>query len=147
MAKYPNASNWSQDRLDGALIHAADFGEADEAIELMQAGANPSGYPLIMAIQARHPRVVEAMLSFGADPNQPYMESMPGGLTVTALNHAIAHRDPEVVRLLLDAGADPNASDGRGVSPLGALADPAPERTPPHSETAIRDLLRSRGAR
>ncbi len=146
MAKHPDASSWSQDRLDGALIHTADFGEVGEAIELLRAGANPNGYPLIMAIQARHPRCGKAMLSYGADPNLPYRESARGTDLVTPLNHTVAHRELTIVGPLLEGGADPNAMDSNGPSPLDVLTLPAVPKFGSEHYAAIRELLVSRGA-
>lgn len=145
MALPSDPSQWDQNRRDGALIHAADFGDIDDAIQLMQAGANPTGYPLIMAIQAGHPRVVEAMLSFGASADTPYVDAQ-SGKSYIALIHAVSCRQLDSARLLLDGGADPNAQDSSGTTPLGALAT----RISPPSEDLdreIRALLVARGAR
>jgi ankyrin repeat protein len=113
---------------------------------LMQAGANPSGYPLIMAIQAGHPRVVEAMLSFGADPNTHYVDSSTGESTVPLI-HAVSCRRLASVRLLLGAGADPNARGTSGMTPLSALASTRTTSQTEEREGDIRGLLVARGAR
>jgi ankyrin repeat protein len=147
MAKYSDTANWSQDRLDALLVYAADFGELDEAVELMQAGADPNGYALIMAIQAGHPRIVQAMLSFGADPNRRYVGLAPGRQATTPLNHAVACRELETIALLLDAGADPNAKDGEGLSSLERLRASSPAKASPDTDVTIRELLTSRGGR
>lgn len=131
-----------QETLDGALIHAADFGDLADAIALMERGANPDGYPLIMAIQSPSADVVQAMLRFGANPNRPYSDTTP---LIHAIRHAVRHADSEIVDLLLAAGADPNLPDSRGTLPMHALfatsADLADERV-----SAVRTALIEAGA-
>jgi ankyrin repeat protein len=103
-------SNLSQEQLNSSLIDAAD-GRPQEALDLLEAGADPNGYPLIMAIQSPAPSVVKAMLEHGVDPNLPYLETTP-------LIHAVQRCDLQMVTLLLGGGANPNGVNTQGVSAM-----------------------------
>jgi len=135
----PNLSNLSQEVLNGSLIDAANCGDLQDALDLLQAGANPNGYPLIMAIQSPAPMIVKAMLSHGADPNLPYQDTTP-------LIHAVRRCDLETVLVLLSAGANPNGGNSQGVSPLQSLSGPLRTGVSSAQVAAIREALVAAGA-
>lgn len=137
MSNQHTGSDLTQERLNGSLIDAAD-GHPQDALDLLEAGADPNGYPLIMAIQCSSPSIVQAMLSHGADPNAPYLETTP-------LIHAVRCCDLEIVSLLLAAGADPNGEDSQGATPIQIV--PSRKGTSPAQISAVRGALIDAGAR
>jgi ankyrin repeat protein len=100
----------TNDDLIGALIQAAD-GEPELVQALLEAGADPTGMPLIMAIQCGEREIVEMMIGAGADVNAPFSHTTP-------LNRAISSSYPSIVELLLRAGAQVNQAAPDGLFPL-----------------------------
>jgi len=98
--------------LKGALTQAAD-GEIEWVKELLADGADPSGMPLIMAIQCLEPEIVRLMVEAGADVNLRFA-------TTTPLIRAVQCCEFETMQILIDAGADVNRTDEKGISPLQA---------------------------
>ena len=66
--------------------------------------------PLNLAIENNHPECVEALLVYGANPNQEYF--LGHEITLVPLEHT------ECMRYLLQYGADPNVVDRTGLSTL-----------------------------
>jgi ankyrin repeat protein len=130
-------SKLSQEQLNSSLIDAAD-GRPQDAFDLLAAGADPTGYPFIMAIQCPAPSIVKAMLARGADPNLPYLDTTP-------LIRAVQRCDLEMVVLLLAAGADPHGLNSQGVSPMQMLSRPLRTGVSPDQIAAVRDALVAAG--
>lgn len=102
-----------QDRLNGALISAAD-GEPGWARQLLAAGAKPDAMALIMAIQCGEAEITRWYIDAGAPVNVQYQDTTP-------LIHAVTSGYLEVVAVLLEAGADVSLPDASGRTPLTAL--------------------------
>jgi ankyrin repeat protein len=107
------------------LFDAASVGRVDRVRELLD--ADPSvleswssdGFtPLHLAAFFGYPRVVELLLSRGAQVNPVARNPMK----VQPLHSAAAGRHGEVARLLVEAGADVNAKQDKGWMPLHAAA-------------------------
>ena len=128
-----------RERLTSALVQAAD-GYLAWVRELLAAGADPRGMPLIMAIQCDEPEIVAAMVEAGADPNRPYRDTTP-------LVHAIRGRHPDVVRVLIEAGADVTQAAPTGDTPWSALQASGRTVPAPHEDAAIRSMLAAAQAR
>jgi ankyrin repeat protein len=96
----------SDETLTQSLIQAAD-GEPSWVAELLAAGANPNGMPLMMAVQCGEPAIVQMMIAAGADVNAAFADTTP-------LIRAISSIYPDIVDILIRAGADVNqvAPDG-----------------------------------
>jgi ankyrin repeat protein len=125
--------------LRGALTQAA-ASEPAWAHGLMEAGADPNGLPLIMAIQCGELEIVEAMIAGGADVNGPYQDTTP-------LVRAVESRYPEVVHALIAAGADVNLRAKKGVTPFEAALRPGRHGVNPDDQERIIHMLRDHGAR
>ncbi|MCB1213072.1 MAG: ankyrin repeat domain-containing protein [Chlamydiia bacterium] len=81
---------------------------------LTEQGLNGDRYsPLHIAVKARNPLAVKAMIEAKASVNLQAPQSKVTPLHLAAIEHS---RD--VMRLLIDAGADINACDCRGATPL-----------------------------
>jgi hypothetical protein len=91
--------------VDRALYEAAENGDLDEVVQLLQAGANVNaaidgdGSPLIAAARTNRLSVLRLLLDRGADPNMP-VEGDGSPLIAAASEGADA-----AVALLLDRGA------------------------------------------
>ena len=87
---------------------------------------------------------VTAALDLGSDVNA----ANPAG--DTAMHIAAAQGYREIVKLLASRGADVNARNGKGLTPLGALATRSGGRnasaSPPQPRSSMAELLRSLGA-
>lgn len=89
---------------------------------LVQAGAEPNQpntrgtRPLLLAISSQEVALVEALLSYKANPN---LISQKG---TTALHAAVVGKDKtkavQIVQLLIKAGAKPDLADKKGRTPL-----------------------------
>jgi len=128
-----------REELRGALVQAAD-GYPEWADELLAAGADPNGMPLIMAIQCGELRIVQAMLAAGADPNRSFADMTP-------LVRAVESRYPAVVRALLEAGAAVSMRAGKDVTPLQAANLPGRRGVSASDEEEIRRMLAAAGAK
>src|SRR5215216_6443711 len=102
----------TDDTLTQALIQAAD-GEPSRVHDLLAAGANPNGMPLIMAIQCGERAIVQIMIATGADVNAPFSHTTP-------LIRAISSSYPDIVDVLIRAGADVNQAAPDRTMPLDA---------------------------
>ncbi len=129
-------NQWSADNLRGALVQAAD-GEEALARELIAAGADPSGMPLIMAIQCGELEIVRLFIGAGADIDIDWARTTP-------LIRAITAGYPAIVRALIDAGADVNKPDEKGL-PLAQVGHGS-RRATDEDWTAIRRMLIAGGA-
>ncbi len=128
----------NQESLSIALVQAAD-GKPERVAELLAAGADPNGLPLLMAIQSNEPQIVQMMIDAGADVNRPFARTTP-------LIRAIASGHPLIVRVLLAAGADVNQKDSSGFTPLSvALGKTRLNATEEERNTIIR-MLQMNGA-
>ncbi len=120
--------------LDAALYAAARAGQVDEALALLDAGANAHALPapggrdqrslaMLAAVQPDL-RLLRALIAAGVDVNRAR-----AGLTpLLAAVRDSYHGRPDAVLMLLANGADPRASDGNGQTALHAAArsaDPA----------------------
>lgn len=110
-----------------ALTIAA-LGKRREMVDLLLShGAQPTGRifgmpVLVGAADEREPRIVEALLRAGADPNQP------GDRNESALGKAIYAKDLTTINVLLRYGADPNRAFDDYVLPMSAaIASREPE--------------------
>lgn len=100
----------SSEDLAKALVQAAD-GEPDVVEQLLAAGANPSGMPLLMAIQSGEATIIQMMIAAGVTINAPFADTTP-------LVRAITASFPDIVELLIHAGADVNQIAPDGTVPL-----------------------------
>jgi len=114
-----------QHDLNNALLAAAGVGQAEAARILISQGADPNAEvaetrhtPLIIAARENKPKVLEALLQNGADPNKSNVWDWK------PLHHAILPRGAriEVIRLLLEYKADVNALDSLMRTPLHRAA-------------------------
>ncbi|MBM9501032.1 ankyrin repeat domain-containing protein [Leptospira sp. 201903071] len=88
--------------------------------KLLRNGLNPNGLtyygmsPVSLAVKYQNPSIVEILLEFSADPNQP--DETTG---LTPLIHSVLEdSSPEILSLLVLYGADLNRKDSNGMSPL-----------------------------
>ena len=95
-----------------ALGQAAD-GNIDWCKALLEAGADPDGLPLILAIQCDEPEIVKLFIEAGAKVNTTFHG-------ITPLIHSFSFRSNKITQILIDAGADVNMHNGSGESPLEA---------------------------
>ena len=95
--------------VDGStrLMEAVNWGRDDEAMRLLQQGADPNiicemgpGLPLACALAGEDARMVRALLEHGADPNLKDRKGFP------PMHMALTR---EMVNLLIEYGADPDA--------------------------------------
>lgn len=95
-------------RLNRILIEAADDGDADEVVRMLEAGADVNaviqgdGTPLIAASRNGHIKIVRMLLTRGADVNLG-VEGDGNPLIMAAREGYL-----EIVELLLEGGADVN---------------------------------------
>lgn len=111
----PEASRRDATWLHAALVQAAD-GDLEWVKELLAAGADPNGMPLIMAIQAGEPEIVQEMIDAGAKVESDFAGTTP-------LVRAVQAQYPRIVKLLIDAGANVNTAAPDGTTPLVAATD------------------------
>jgi hypothetical protein len=120
--------------LNGAAFHGhwrlceflIDQG-ADVRFALPDTGETPLHAALCKSDSLAHERVVQVLVTRGADPNRATNRSIPTGCFMrdcrtrgeTPLHRAAAFGTPGSIRLLLDAGARVDARDMNGDSPLG----------------------------
>lgn len=129
-------NQWPADDLRGALVQAAD-GEEAWARELLAAGADPNGMPLIMAIQCGALEIVRLFIDAGADIDIDWARTTP-------LIRAVTASYPAIVQALLDAGADASKPDEKGL-PLAQVGNGS-RRATDEDWAAIRRMLIAGGA-
>ena len=110
--------------LDGALYAAARNGRLDQALQLLDAGADAHALPPVDARDQRtlpmlaavlpDLRLLRALIGRGVDLNAAYMGMTP----LIAATRDSWHGRPEAVMTLLANGADPRATDADGNTPL-----------------------------
>ena len=105
----------TQRELNDALIQAADC-DLESAKELLEAGANPNGMPLIMAIQCGAEDIVSLFIKAGVDLNSSYSDTTP-------LIRAVTAGYPNIVKLLVVNGAKPSLKDNSGKTAKQRLAE------------------------
>ena len=106
--------------VNGALLHAAAFGDETSVNTLLKQGANPNARAkdtrartaLILAAAGGHLRIVNSLIASGAKIDE---KDRTGH---TALNWAAMRSRTEVASLLLKSGADINTKNNVDVSPL-----------------------------
>jgi ankyrin repeat protein len=128
----------SDDTLTQTLIQAAD-GDPSWVAELLAAGANPNGMPLIMAIQCGEPAIVQMMIVAGADVNAAFAHTTP-------LIRAISSSYPDIVDLLIRAGANVNQVAPDGTVPLYAARTQGRTTITADERNRIIELLITAGA-
>jgi ankyrin repeat protein len=124
----------SQAELNSALVQAADCELADARV-LLHNGANPSGMPLIMAIQCGAKDIVQLMLKHGAKINEHHLGTTP-------LIRAITSGYPEIVSILIESGAEALLLDANNKSPLQWLNECNMSRLTDINKQKIADLLK-----
>ncbi|MCH1919013.1 ankyrin repeat domain-containing protein [Shewanella sp. A3A] len=129
----------NQTELDDALIQAADC-DFDYAQELLSAGANPNGMPLIMAIQCGAVDIVSLFITSGAELNVHYRHTTP-------LIRAVTSCYPEIVRLLIENGADPEFADRGGKSASHWLSECSMPRLTVKNKQLIFECIKSKKQR
>lgn len=114
--------------LDAALYAAARAGSIDEALALLEMGADPHAMPVsaardqrtVLMLAAIQPdlRLLRALIGAGVDLNRSH-----AGLTpLLAAVRDSYHGRPDAVLMLLANGADPRATDADGATALHAAA-------------------------
>jgi len=94
------------------LYWAIDRGDADLALLLLNAGADPNpNAAIVQAAQRGMTQVVKKMIETGCDLNQP------GPRKRTALHMATGAGDLKMVMMLVEAGANLRAKDASGFTP------------------------------
>ncbi|MGB8702672.1 MAG: ankyrin repeat domain-containing protein [Thermosynechococcaceae cyanobacterium] len=94
------------------LIQAILHNDVAQVEGLLQAGAelNPKGWdvamPLVAAVYAGHPDMIQRLVAAGANLDQLDFE-----MNARPIGMAIQHNRPDLVRLLLDLGASPEGGD------------------------------------
>jgi ankyrin repeat protein len=121
-----------------ALVQAAD-GYLEWVQQLIAAGADVNGMPLIMAIQCDEPEIVQALIDAGSDINIDCRETTP-------LLRAVTSSHPEIVRILIAAGADVNQADTKGCTPLRAAQGQVRLNVTQQERDAIIQMLKDAGA-
>lgn len=107
-----------------SFVKAASEGTEDEALGLLSSIEIPLDltvpapktgvpYPLVyLAVRRHQPRMLEALLKKGFDPNSALNTGPRPG--ITALMLATTYKRLDLVQLLLQAKADPNRADSKG---------------------------------
>lgn len=122
-----------------ALVQAAD-GYPDSVKELIEAGANVNGMPLIMAIQCDEAEIVRLLIAAGSAINVVYRETTP-------LIRAVTSCRPQIVQILIEAGADVHLKDPQGRTPLQAFVEgPTRLNVSKAEKDKIMEILKSAGA-
>ena len=120
-----------------ALVVAAHSGHTSFSIYLLEQGAAPNaakaGYTALHAAVLRsRPRMVEALLEYGADPNVCVEHGTPGRrfsadysiraqlIGANTLWLAAKYGELDILRILIESGADPHLIPKTGVSLLQA---------------------------
>ena len=75
----------NQRELNDALIQAADC-DLESAKELLDAGANPNGMPLIMAIQCGAEDIVSLFIKAGVDLTNEFVQKFLFHLTFVLIH-------------------------------------------------------------
>lgn len=127
-AKAAALENWELDRitqemLNGELATAAQTGDLEKVIELIEFGANPIAprteggviagtTPLMKAVDGGHLDVATYLLAFGAQPN----EIDRSGLGITPFQLAVREGNFPMVKLLAENGGNPETQNKAGNS-------------------------------
>ncbi len=78
-----------------------------------------NGYlPLIEAMNIRNLKLIQSLLSYGADPNVPTINNKNEIVTYPLIEAIELYKTNSLVRLLLQHGANPSVRTHRGVTPL-----------------------------
>ncbi|MEM0515814.1 ankyrin repeat domain-containing protein [Pseudoalteromonas sp. YIC-827] len=125
----------NQRELNDALIQAADC-DFESAKKLLEAGANPNGMPLIMAIQCGAEDIVSLFIKAGVDLNSSYSDTTP-------LIRAVTAGYPNIVKLLVVNGAKPNLKDNNGKTAKQRLAECSIPRLNEQNKKLIAEYLNS----
>lgn len=120
-------------QLNNALIQAADC-DLDSVLDLLAAGANPNGMPLIMAIQCGAEDVVTQFIKHGVDVNAKYDGTTP-------LIRAVTSGYPKIVELLVLNGALTTLKDIGGKTASDHLAECTMPRLTKESKMFIAGLI------
>mgnify|MGYP005750341113 FL=1 len=123
----------NQKELDDSLIQAADC-DVKSARELLAAGANPNGMPLIMAIQCGAEDIVSLFIKAGADLNSSYSDTTP-------LIRAVTAGFPNIVKLLIVNGAKHDLTDTSGKTAEQRLSECSMPRLNEHNRKLITEYL------
>ncbi|WP_214000465.1 ankyrin repeat domain-containing protein [Arsukibacterium sp.] len=123
----------NQKELNDALIQAADC-DVESARELLAAGANPNGMPLIMAIQCGAEDIVSLFIKAGVDLNSSYSDTTP-------LIRAVTAGYPNIVKLLIVHGAKPDFTDTTGKTAKKRLSECSMPRLNEHNRNLITEYL------
>ncbi|MBD57804.1 ankyrin repeat domain-containing protein [uncultured Pseudoalteromonas sp.] len=123
----------NQRELNDALIQAADC-DLESAKELLDAGANPNGMPLIMAIQCGAEDIVSLFIKAGVDLNSSYSDTTP-------LVRAVTAGYPNIVKLLVVNGAKPSLKDSSGKTAKLWLAECSMPRLNEQNKKLIAEYL------
>ncbi len=114
--------------LDAALYAAVRAGQVDQALALLNMGANAHALPprvardqrslpMLAAVQPDL-RLLRALIEAGIDLNRAHADLTP----LFAAMRDSYHGRPDAVQMLLANGADPRATDGLRQTPLHAAA-------------------------
>jgi len=109
-------------RADGALVDALQSGDRQEAIRIIEAGADVNGAdtlgttPLMWAARYGDAEIVDRLIRAGADL------SADNEFGVTAMSEAALIGSEPVLRRLLQAGADPDSPNPEGETALMLVA-------------------------
>lgn len=117
-------ANLSQEELNEALVQACDC-DINVVNALLENGADPSGVPMLMAIQFNATESILTFLQHGVDLNRVDFETTP-------LIEAVILGDEKIVHALLEHGAEPNFADLEGKTPADWLNQ---EECKDHSES------------
>ncbi len=114
-------SNSQEARSVLRLAHVIEYGNEEDLTHLFDEGCHANtrlgldGWPLLCCAAARgHHRIVDLLLSHGADPNQTIARGMGAGMV--ALDFCA---EVSIARRLLHAGASLDMRDRHGRTPEG----------------------------
>lgn len=119
----PEPDKPSDPKTNQALSVAAEAGDMDLVLRLLELGADPNAQgdhdrtPLHLAAYEGHVEITRVLLASGADPN------IRGTDEDTPLHMAVYADHISPTELLLAAGADPNAMDTFGYRPVHRAAN------------------------